>query len=321
MELYSVIKEPIIDNLKCFNKIFDETLLSTNHYLSQIFVSMNKKGKQMRPILLFLTAKAFGTINQNTYLSAVTLEMLHTASLIHDDVVDESDKRRGIPSVNAMQGNKVAVLVGDYILSTAMLKACSTNMAIVHRIAELGRQLSQGEIIQLRNSSAERVSEESYLEAIRLKTAALFSMSGELGALSVDATDDVVAKMRLLGEIIGICFQIRDDIFDYFNDNVGKPTGNDLAEGKLTLPLIYALSQYPDDKMKALTTKVKTFTITTEERAALVEYAKEKGGIEYAQKVMFDYAHRAKEMVKEIKQSEIKRALINYIDFVTNRTT
>ena len=321
MELYSVIKEPIIDNLKCFNKIFDETLLSTNHYLSQIFVSMSKKGKQMRPILLLLVAKAFGTINQDTYLSAVTLEMLHTASLIHDDVVDESDKRRGIPSVNAVQGNKVAVLVGDYILSTAMLKACTTNLAIVRRIAELGRQLSQGEIIQLRNSSTESLSEESYLEAIRLKTAALFSMSSELGALSVEAPDDIVLKMRLLGEKIGICFQIRDDIFDYFNDNVGKPTGNDLAEGKLTLPLIYALSRYPDDKMMALATKVKAFTISTEERALLVNYAKEKSGIEYAQKVMLDYAHQAKEMLAEIKQSEIKQALINYTDFVTNRTS
>ncbi len=275
----------------------------------------------MRPILLLLIAKEFGKIDQSTYLSAVTLEMLHTASLIHDDVVDESHERRGDASLNHLFGNKIAVLSGDYILSTAVNNACQTNINVVKRIADLGCMLSKGEIIQLKNTSDKSFSEESYLDAIKFKTAALFSMCAELGALSVSAPSESVLKMRQLGELIGICFQIRDDIFDYFEDNVGKPTGNDLSQGKLTLPLIYVLSRFPNEKINNLIKKVKALTVTKEERQILISYAKEKGGIEYAQKVMYEYADQAKNMLSYFQHQDVKDALLHYIDFVTDRTS
>ena len=204
----------------------------------------------MRPILLLLVAKDNGEPTDASFLSAVTLEMIHSASLIHDDVVDDSDERRGKASVNATYGNQVAVLAGDYLLSNALIKACETcSIPIVTRIADLGRQLAKGEIVQMKNASVNALSEEGYFNAIQLKTAALFSTCAELGALSVGASQERMAWAKSLGEHIGICFQIRDDIFDYYNDNVGKPTGNDLREGKITLPLVNALNRFPDAYM------------------------------------------------------------------------
>ena len=315
----SKIKEPIKQDLICFNKIFNETLNSSNPYLSQIISSIGKNGKQVRPILLLLVAKEFGDITKSTYLSATTLEILHTASLIHDDVVDESNERRGRKSLNSLYGNKTAVLAGDYILSSALLSACKTNLDIVTRIADLGRLLSEGEIVQLKNTSDESFSEETYFEAISLKTASLFSMCCELGAMSVNAPKDTVLKMRQFGEWIGICFQIRDDIFDYFDDNIGKPTGNDIAEGKLTLPLLFALSHYPDARMTELALKAQQSNITKEEIVDLVDYAKNKGGMEYAQQKMLEFAQKAKSLLIEFKHQDIQQALLEYIDFVTNR--
>lgn len=315
----SNIKEPIKKDLERFNEIFSETLKSSNTYLSQIISSIGKNGKQVRPILLLLVAKEFGSIQESTYLSAATLEILHTASLIHDDVVDESNERRGIKSLNYLYGNKVAVLTGDYILSSALLSACRTNLEIVTRIAELGRQLSEGEIIQMKNASEKKISENSYFEAIRLKTASLFSMCCELGAMSVNAPREMVIKMRQMGEWIGICFQIRDDIFDYYDDNIGKPTGNDLAEGKLTLPLLYALSHYPEPEMVELAMKVRQMKISEDEISALVNFAKRKGGIEYAHAQMLDYAQKAKGMIVDFTHPDIRQALSSYIDFVTER--
>lgn len=316
----SFIRKSIEAELELFGRIFDETLDGTNSYLSQIFSSVKKKGKLMRPMLLLLVAKEFGEVTRSSYLSAVTLEMLHTASLIHDDVVDESDERRGAKSINAEYGNQVAVLAGDYLLSTALIKACETdNLAIVTRIADLGRQLSRGEILQLKNASSDDISEEAYFDAIKLKTAALFAMCAELGALSVHAAEREVLEMRRLGELIGICFQIRDDIFDYYNEDIGKPTGNDLREGKLTLPLVYALNRLADEKMLTLARKAKSMMATGEDIAALVEFAKRNGGIDYARQRMADYASQAKNILKSFRNKEIAESLSAYIDFVTER--
>lgn len=321
MDSLAYIKQPIVQDLACFERVFDETLNNTNSYLSQIFSSIKKKGKLMRPILLLLVAKEYGEISHATYLSAVTLEMLHTASLIHDDVVDESNERRGNASINSLFGNQIAVLAGDYLLSTALIKVCETkNVDMITRISELGRQLSQGEILQLKNTSDTNVSEQSYFEAIKLKTAALFATCAELGVLSVHASNEVVLKMRKLGELIGICFQIRDDIFDYYDDNVGKPTGNDLAEGKITLPLIYALNNNSSPHLQELVSKVKSLTISKNEIGELVQFAKEKGGIEYAQEQMRIYAEQAKDLIKSFKQSDLRDSLNAYIDFVTQRS-
>lgn len=276
----------------------------------------------MRPILLLLVAKDNGEPTDASFLSAVTLEMIHSASLIHDDVVDDSDERRGKASVNATYGNQVAVLAGDYLLSNALIKACETcNISIVTRIADLGRQLAKGEIVQMKNASVNALSEEGYFNAIQLKTAALFSTCAELGALSVGASQERMAWAKSLGEHIGICFQIRDDIFDYYNDNVGKPTGNDLREGKITLPLVNALNRFPDAYMLSLAEKARSLTITEKEIAELVAFAKDKGGIDYARKVMYDRAETARQMLAEVRHEPIREALNQYIDFVVERTS
>ena len=317
------ILAPIEAELERFNKIFDMTLQDNDEQLSQILnVVSQRKGKLMRPILLLLVAKEFGEINDSTYLSAVTLEMLHTASLIHDDVVDESNERRGRASLNAIFGNKVAVLAGDYLLSNSLLRASDTlNLAIVNRILLLGKELAGGEIMQLKNSEADGFSETSYFNVIKLKTAALFAASAELGSVSVGADKNAIENAKKLGEIIGMCFQIRDDIFDYYDDiKVGKPTGNDLAEGKLTLPILYVIKNFPNPGILDLATQVKDGTISKEGIDEMVHFAKDFGGIEYAKNRMQEFADQAKCIVNSFSNDGIRKALIAYIEFVTNRS-
>ena len=323
MESLALIRKPIEQELQLFRKYFQQSLETSEPYLNQIFSHISRtNGKLMRPMLLLLVAKEHGDINQSTFLSAVTLEMLHIASLVHDDVVDESNQRRGHASVNATYGNKVAVLTGDYLLSNSLIKAAQTlSIDIVNRVALLGRQLSSGELLQLKNSEQKEFSEESYLDVIRLKTAALFAMSAELGALSTGATHDTVERMKHLGEIIGMCFQIRDDIFDYYEDStVGKPTGNDMAEGKLTLPIIHALKKEDDPAMLQLAQKVKEGTISSDEIAILIDYAKKQGGIEYATTRMNQMADEALTLIENFRQTDVREALTHYIHFVTART-
>ncbi|MBP3774839.1 MAG: polyprenyl synthetase family protein [Bacteroidaceae bacterium] len=323
MESLALIRKPIEQELQLFRKYFQQSLETSEPYLNQIFSHISRtNGKLMRPMLLLLVAKEHGDINQSTFLSAVTLEMLHIASLVHDDVVDESNQRRGHASVNATYGNKVAVLTGDYLLSNSLIKAAQTlSIDIVNHVALLGRQLSSGELLQLKNSEQKEFSEESYLDVIRLKTAALFAMSAELGALSTGAAHDTVERMKHLGEIIGMCFQIRDDIFDYYEDStVGKPTGNDMAEGKLTLPIIHALKKENDPAMLQLAQKVKEGTISSDEIAILIDYAKKQGGIEYATTRMNQMADEALTLIENFRQADVREALTHYIHFVTART-
>jgi octaprenyl-diphosphate synthase len=317
------IKSPIAKDLEQFNKIFDSTLHSSDPTLGKIFSAIGeRKGKLMRPILLLLVARELGEVSQATFLSAVTLEMLHTASLIHDDVVDESDERRGHASINALFGNQVAVLAGDYLLSTSLLKACDTlNLDIVRRISKLGMELSSGEILQLHNACVDGFSEQNYFDVIKLKTAALFAMSAELGAVSVGAPENRVTEMRNLGQIIGMCFQIRDDIFDYYDDpKIGKPTGNDMAEGKLTLPVLYALKTCQDEHMIQLAQKVKNGGVTTSEIATLIAFTKRQGGIEYAEQVMRKMTAEATAIAQTFNNEPIRQSTLRYIDFVTERS-
>ena len=323
MEPLDLIKQPIEQELLLFRKNFQESLQTSDPYLSHVFSAITQtNGKLMRPILLLLVAKEFGEVTPNAYFSAVTLELLHIASLVHDDIVDESSERRGRPSLNALHGNQVAVLVGDYLLSTSLTKACDTmNVEIVRRIALLGKRLSSGEILQLKKASQDNLSEESYFDIIRLKTATLFSMSAELGAVSAGVSDERLQKMNLLGNIIGTCFQIRDDIFDYFEDpHVGKPTGNDIAEGKITLPLIHALNHKADSRILSLVSKAKTSTISKDEIAQIIDFAKVNGGIDYATQRMNAFAAEAKKLISDFRLPEIRQALLSYVDFVTART-
>ena len=276
----------------------------------------------MRPMLILLMARNFGSVSSVTQHAAVGLELLHTASLVHDDVVDESGERRGQASVNATYNNKVAVLVGDYILSTALLYVSRTHSeVIVRNLAELGRTLSDGEILQLSNIQNQQISEEAYYEIIKRKTAALFEACAAIGAESAGADGEAVAAAALFGQNLGVMFQIRDDIFDYYDAaEIGKPTGNDMAEGKLTLPVIHALNTTGDADMAALARKVKARTVTPDEIARLVAFTKAHGGIEYAERRMRDFHASCLRFIDErVGDAAIGEALRAYLDFVIER--
>lgn len=323
MDYLSVIKKPITEELNHFIDLFNTSLEHQDGLLSQVLMFIKQRsGKRMRPMLMLLIAKAFGCVSEVTQHAAIGLELLHTASLVHDDVVDESGERRGQASVNAFYDNKVAVLVGDYILSTALLHVSYTSSdRIVSGLAELGRTLSDGEILQLENISNQTISEEAYYEVIKRKTAALFEACTEIGALSVGASKDDVEQARLFGLHLGMAFQIRDDIFDYYESNdIGKPTGNDMAEGKLTLPVIHAVLATDNGAMKDLALKVRKGEVTPEEVAQLVAFTKENGGIEYAEAKMREFKNKAIGFIEEkIQDADIKQALNAYLDYVIER--
>ena len=324
MDTLSLIKQPIETELVDFIDLFNHAL---NHEDGLLQVVLNhikqRAGKRMRPILILLMAKNFGKVSRVTQHAAVGLELLHTASLVHDDVVDEAAERRGQASVNADYDNKVAVLVGDYVLSTALLHVSYTHSEmIVRRLAELGRTLSDGEILQLANIQNKEVTEEVYYKIIERKTAALFESCAAIGAESAGATEEQVEAARLFGKNLGIVFQIRDDIFDYYDSEVeiGKPTGNDFAEGKLTLPIIYALNATQDEDMMRLVHKVKAHNVTHEEVETLVRFAKENGGIEYAERRMWDFHAEAQRFIDQyVIDENIRTSLQTYLDYVIKR--
>ncbi len=324
MDYISVIKQPIESELEDFVQLFNESLSHTDGLLQQVLDHIRKRaGKRMRPMLILLMAKNFGRVTDATLHAAVGLELLHTASLVHDDVVDESKQRRGQLSVNAEYDNKVAVLVGDYILSTALLYVSRTHSEIVVRyLSELGRTLSNGEILQLSNIQNEEISEQSYYRVIQQKTAALFEACASIGALSAGASEDDIHQAKLFGSNLGMIFQIRDDIFDYYdNSDIGKPTGNDMTEGKLTLPVIYALNTTRDADMLALARKVKSGDVSREEIERLVEFTKQNGGIEYAEKKMWEiHAESVHFLESEVTDPEVRRSLRGYLDYVIERT-
>lgn len=323
MDYLSIITEPISSELTDFIALFNQSLSHTNGMLTQALDHIRQRaGKRMRPILILLMAKNFGRITDATQHAAVGLELLHTASLVHDDVVDESGERRGQASVNQVFDNKVAVLVGDYILSTALLQVSYTHSEVIVRcLAELGRTLSNGEILQLSNIQNQDISEDIYYQVIKQKTAALFEACAALGAVSAGATESEIESARRFGRNLGIIFQIRDDIFDYYDHGeIGKPTGNDMIEGKLTLPVIYALNTTQDEEMITLARKVKNGSVTDEEIARLVAFTKAHGGIEYADKRMRDFHAEAMLFLEtEVKDETVRRSLKAYLDYVIER--
>ena len=323
MDNLSTIRTPIYTELQDFIALFDKSLTHEDGLLGQALEHIRAKGgKRMRPILILLMTKSFGKVTPVAQYAAVGLELLHTASLVHDDVVDESGERRGQASVNASYNNKVAVLVGDYILSTALLSIARTNDCdIVCDLAELGRTLSNGEILQLTNIVNTNFSEEVYFEVIRQKTAALFESCAVIGAKAGGADKQAVEAARAFGRNVGIIFQIRDDIFDYYQSaDLGKPTGNDMAEGKLTLPVLYALNTTGDTQMAALARKVKARNVSAEEIAQLVEFTKNNGGIAYAERKMAECQALAIDFIdRYVADTQLKNALKAYVDFIIDR--
>ncbi len=322
MDILAEIKQPIRQELDLLNRALAQELASTNQLLNSVVdYYLSTKGKQMRPILVLLAARLFGEIRKETIDAALSIELLHNASLIHDDVVDATFQRRGKESVNAIWDNRIAVLVGDFFVSTALKCSLSTNdIEIVSTLSQLGRDLAWGEIEQLDNARRKILSEEAYFEVINKKTASLFVACMKVGARSSGKSDERIKHILSFGEKLGMCFQIKDDIFDYFNDPaIGKPTGNDIREGKVTLPLIYALSQTDDATRKHYTDLLEKVHLTNDEIHSLIEFAKANGGIDYAEKVMYRFRDEALQTIEIFKELPAYLSLKNILQYTIER--
>lgn len=296
MDELSTIKQVIEKDFECFKTYYSSLFVSDNPLLNQILPYLAKSnGKMVRPLLVLLVAKALAPINTSAYMAAASMQLLHAASLLHDDVVDDSTLRHGNPSINSVFNNKVAVLAGDHLLSSALHQVSLTsNVTMVQLVSELGLCLSDGELWQLSSNYRASLSEELYFEVIHKKTAIFFSICTALGALSANSSDEMVSRFKCFGENIGICFQIRDDVFDYYEDaELGKPTGNDIREGKLTLPAIYAINHFGNEQTTAILKRMKDDCITDDDIHYLTDFTVKNGGIEYAFKTMEHYKQLA----------------------------
>ncbi|MBL1278703.1 MAG: polyprenyl synthetase family protein [Fluviicola sp.] len=316
------IMEPISTEMSEFEGRFRDSMKSKVPMLNKVtHYIIKRKGKQMRPMFIFLTAKMLGEINDKSYDAATLVELLHTATLVHDDVVDDANERRGFFSVNALWKNKIAVLVGDYMLSKVLLLSIENkNTKMLEVIARAVREMSEGELLQIEKARKLDITEDVYFEVIQKKTASLIATCCEVGSISVDRLD-VSERMREFGEAIGIAFQIKDDIFDYGEPgNIGKPTGLDIRERKMTLPLIYVLNNSTKEIKKELINIVKNHNENPKKVKRAVQLVIDNGGIEYAHKIMLEYKEKALSLITEIPDSDSKKSLIGLIDYTTNRT-
>lgn len=315
------ILAPIADEMKLFEVRFRESMQSKVPLLDKItHYIIRRKGKQMRPMFLFLTAKMLGEVNDKTYQSATLVELLHTATLVHDDVVDDANERRGFFSVNALWKNKIAVLVGDYMLSRIILNSFeNNNVRALQIVARAVREMSEGELLQIEKSRRLDITEEVYFQVIKQKTASLIATVCEAAAVSVDR-EDMADRMHQFGELVGLAFQIKDDIFDYGTPgNIGKPTGNDIRERKMTLPLIYALNTGDIAVKKELINIVKRHNEDKKYIQRAIDLVIAAGGIEYAHKRMVSLKTEALELLSDIPTSPAKEALIALVEYTVTR--
>lgn len=321
MDVLDKIKAPVATELEQFREAFRKTLYSNNPLLEQAVEHLLKApGKQIRPMLVLLAARMVGKVNEGVINVALALEMLHTASLVHDDVVDESDRRRGLPSLNALLSNQVAVLAGDFILSKALECAALTDdVRVVRYIAQLGQSLADGELLQLDTQESEKLSEAAYFDIIGRKTASLFSVCARLGALAAGGSEAEAERLAQFGKLIGICFQLRDDVFDYGTAEIGKPLGNDMKEGKLTLPAIYAVKHSEDASMLTLAMKVRRCEASAEEIQQLIDFTISAGGLEYAAWHMKDMQRMADGLIDDTRDASVTEALHLLASFVAER--
>lgn len=323
MDIIKQIRRPIAEDMEKYKLLFDSYLQHSDPLLHEVFLNISsRKGKMMRPMLTLLVIRLLGgVIDDKAMHTAATFEYFHTASLVHDDIVDESEQRRGVKSIHCSYGNKVAVLVGDYLLANGLLCASKVDSPrLVGIVSKAAQALASGEILQLSNVSNQSIDENVYYDIINRKTAALFSACSEAGALCASTDENIIQNMSLFGHYVGMCFQIRDDIFDYDTSaDIGKPTGNDMKEGKLTLPIIYALNHSNDEYMQKLAHKVKSGEISDDEIDELVSFTRSNGGIEYAEHVMKTFADRAKDVLSSYPDGEIKSSLMMYVDYVIKR--
>jgi octaprenyl-diphosphate synthase len=311
----------IKDELKNFEVKFKEAIRSNAPLLDHITRFMVKrKGKQLRPMFVFLSAKLCGEINDTTYRAASLVEMLHTATLIHDDVVDDSIERRGFFSVYALWKTKASVLIGDYLLAKGLLLSLDNNdYKILHILSDAVRKMSEGELLQLEKARKLNLKEDIYFDIIKNKTASLLASACGAGAWSTSKDETITEKLRLFGEKTGIAFQIKDDLFDYANDNVGKPTGNDIKEKKLTLPLIYTLNNIDTATRRKIIYIVKNNNKDKEKIKFVLDKVQEAGGIEYAIKKMNEYKQEAIAVLHSFPAGEIRTGLEDLVNYVADR--
>jgi octaprenyl-diphosphate synthase len=316
------IKAPIKGEMSKFEDVFKASMKSKVPLLNIITnYILRRKGKQMRPMFVFLSAKLNGEITEKSYTAASLIELLHTASLIHDDVVDESYERRGFFSINALWKNKIAVLMGDYLLSRGLLLSVQDKAYDLLEIVSVAvREMSEGELQQIQLSRTMKITREQYFEIIRKKTAALISACTSAGTKSVGASEETVANMKLFGEYVGIAFQIKDDLFDYLPQGlIGKPTANDIKEKKLTLPLIFALENATDKERKQILSTIRRHNKNAEKVKTVIQFVIDKGGLQFSENTMHEYKQKAIDLLNSYPESDIKDALIGLVNYTIER--
>ncbi|MFD0760727.1 polyprenyl synthetase family protein [Lutibacter aestuarii] len=323
MKPVEIIKQPILKEMELFESKFKESMATKVPLLNRITqYIVRRKGKQMRPMFVFLVAKMVsgGKFEERTYRGASIIELIHTATLVHDDIVDDSNRRRGFFSINALWKNKIAVLVGDFLLSKGLLLSIDNeDFDILKLISVAVREMSEGELLQIEKARRLDITEEVYFEIIRQKTATLIAACCGIGAASVGSSSEEIEKMRLFGELIGIAFQIKDDLFDYTDAKIGKPTGIDIKEQKMTLPLIYALNNCTETERKWLINSVKKYNKNKKRVKEVITFVKEKGGIEYTTSKMKDYQNRALTILNSYPDSPYKDSLLTMVSYVIER--
>ncbi|MDR2036617.1 MAG: polyprenyl synthetase family protein [Bacteroidales bacterium] len=316
------IKQPIAEELKAFDRQFKQSLKSDVFLLNLITQYVLKtKGKQIRPLLVFLSAKLFGEIGEKSYAAASLVELLHTASLVHDDVVDDANERRGLFSVYALWKSKTAVLFGDYLLARGLMVSVENQAYDLLRIVSLAvKEMSEGELLQLEHSRKQNITEEEYFTVIRKKTATLIAACTESGAQSTGANPEQIEKMKQFGIYLGMIFQIKDDLFDYLPTGlVGKPAGNDIKEKKYTLPLIYALEQTPENDRKKIIKLINSSASDSKKLKTVTDFVVQNGGLTYCYKVMDEFSRKAIDIIHSFPQSDVTTALEEVVSYVVQR--
>lgn len=317
------IQQRLAPELEAMNSIIAATLATPNEMMNNVVSTyLQVKGKQIRPLMVLLSAKLFGPVNEHVLHAAAAIEMLHNASLIHDDVVDETALRRGVPTINQQWGNQIAVLVGDFFVSNALAAGIRTGKVdIISQISDLGKELSLGEVDQICNARSHSLSEDAYFDMIGKKTASLFTSCVRLGALAAGADEHQISHLAEYARRLGLCFQIKDDIFDYYPDNeTGKPSGNDLREGKVTLPLLHALTSAHESKAAPMRALLLDGALDDDKIADLINFARENGGIEYSYDVMRRLQANADQLLREAyPDSEARQAFRDIFEFIISR--
>jgi len=316
-----IIKQPIANELNLFEDKFKLAMKSNVALLDTIMTYIVKrKGKQVRPMFVFYSAKLFNGVTDATYRGASLVELLHTATLVHDDVVDDSDERRGFFSINALWKNKIAVLVGDYLLSKGLLLAVKNkDFKLLEIVSTAVEQMSEGELLQIEKARNLNLSEEIYFDIIRKKTASLIASCCAMGAASAGANQEQIEQMHLFGECIGIAFQIKDDLLDYGDDDIGKPTGIDLKEKKLTLPIIYTINNADKQTKNYIINSIKNHNTDKKRVSEVIKYVNEHDGIAYTRKVMIDYKNKAIDILKQLENKETADKLAMLVEYIIDR--